>query len=131
MTRPQITTMTEFNTTRNSVVTEDINFDANLFTVGIPGLGADSSQVSVSLLGKRRITTLSGVYTGTEVQIESFRSELETEANKIAQPAKTYTTSTNGSFSVLINSFTMRRDLTSAEVVTWSIELVTSAQLLG
>ncbi len=131
MTKPQIENMTAFNSDQNTVSSEVIDFSANLFFIGIPILGVDSGSVSISLLAKRRITTLTGVYTGTEVEIKTFRKELEDEANKASQPEKDYTTSDGATFSVMINTIRTARDLTSPDQITWTLELFTSAQLFG
>lgn len=131
MGRAQLGSLTYFNSTATSVVTEDIKFDANIFNVSLPLTGVDTGNLSISLLGKSRITTINGQYVGTEANILNFRSEIEDEMNSTAQDEKTYTATDGGTFDVLITKSTFRRDLSSPEVVTFSIELLTSNQILG
>jgi hypothetical protein len=131
MTKPQLAGMSNFNSERNSPITESMAFNANLFTVNVPGFGVDNSNQSISLLGKSRTTVVSGEYTGTEVQIKAFRDEIEGEANDLTQSKKAYSTSDGGSYDVLVGSSNFVRDLRSANIVTYSITLLTSEQLFS
>jgi len=132
MTKPQISGLSNFNSSRTSVLSEDIQFDAGVSHLAMPLFGSDTGNISVSLKGKSRITNISGVYTGTESEINNFRIELETESNKNIQPSKDYTPSDGGAtYKVLIMNFTIRRDLISESQATFSIDLITSTQLLS
>tara|TARA_R100001530_G_scaffold40819_1_gene31349 strand:+ start:90 stop:485 length:396 start_codon:yes stop_codon:yes gene_type:complete len=131
MTKPQIVGMTEFNDARNSPITEAIAFTANLFTLRIPGFNVDSGNQTISLLGKTRTTVISGEYTGSESQIKAFRQEIEGEQDDLNQSQKEYTSSDGDTFDILISDSNFVRDLRSAEIVTYTISLLTSDQLFS
>ena len=130
MAKPQLGSLTNFNSTRTSVLSEDVKFDAGVSNLSLPILGVDTGNLAITLKGKSRITNIAGTYTGTDAQMKSFRDELETEANDNNQQEKVYTASDTGTFSVLIMNFVIRRDLTSENQATFSMDLLTTNQLL-
>ena len=130
MAKPQLAGMSNFNSSRTSVLSEDIKFDAGVSNLSLPLLGVDSGNLALTLKGKSRITNVAGVYVGTDAQMLALRTELETEANDNNQQEKVYTAADTGTFSVLIMNFVIRRDLTSENQATFSMDLLTTNQLL-
>jgi len=102
MARPQLGSLTNFNSVANSVASETINKDMNLFHFGIP---LTSISENISLRTPFSILELSGVFEGTEAEMLAFINEIDT-ASSTNQTEKTYTSGLGKTFDVKINNFT-------------------------
>jgi len=131
MASPQLESLSNFNSANNSVMSEVINFDSGIFNVKLPLLNADNGNYSISLLGKARTITISGVFTGSsDSAIKTFRREIENIQNSASQVERDYTTSDGDTYVIMINSSTFTRDLQSPNIIKYTIELITSNNIL-
>lgn len=132
MTKPQLGSLTNFNSTANTVLSESSNLDANLWNIGIPLLDIDSGvgglpgSENIALLPKRRIIIVSGEFIGDEATLRSFVNEIETELKSATQAQKQYTSSINKTYNVKLNNFTFNIENSRPDrILSYSLEMFT------
>ena len=107
MTKPQLvksdgSQATFFNSSANTVKSETINRDCFLFHIGIP---LTNIKENLSLRTPFKIIDISGVYRGTESEMNDFIDEMEDIAS-VNQTDSVYTNALNRTVQVKINNFT-------------------------
>lgn len=138
MTKPTLiftktgTALSKFNSTSNTVSSETINTDANLWHFEIPtaerresatllGIEIPSSE-NIPILPKRTTLALTGLYSGTAGAIKDFIIEIEDEANDYFQKQKTYTNSVGRTYGCKVNNFTYVT-LQNTNKITYTLDL--------
>ena len=98
------------------IETEDIQIVMKIPSVSLPITNTDEN-VNITLLGKKRIITITGVQTGEglsgatiDARINTFLESVEYWINTRLQEARTYTDSFGNTYSVVCLDFVRKRD---------------------
>lgn len=103
MTKPQLGSLTKFNSASNSVTSETINKDMQLFHFGIP---LTTISENISIRTPFAIINVTGIFIGTtESAVLAFVNEINTAAS-VNQTQRNYTNSIGKVTQVKINNFT-------------------------
>jgi len=112
---------------QNTVESEIIDSDANLFNMKVPFVGADTGSLSLTFLGKVRTVSVKGTFSGTDTDINAFRKEIDDEVQRSNQPDKFYHPSDGGTaIGVQFTRFIVTRDFLNPFKVSYVLELVTA-----
>jgi len=102
MTKPQLGSLTNFNSSANTVNSETLNDDSNLFNFGIP---LTALRENIGYKPPFKVIDLAGEFRGTESEIKEFVEEIESQKEPV-QSSITYTSAINKDYTVKINNFT-------------------------
>lgn len=87
-----------------TVTNEESTKDAGLFQQPLPASNS-SSAILIDIFGTSRTITVSGIFTGTTGDIQTFISELDALVNGTQTSTKTFhSDKSNANYEVLINS---------------------------
>lgn len=123
MTKPQLSSLANFNSASNIVKSETINFDANLFRVGLPLATAESGTVNLGFLSKRKLILIAGSFNDTESNRAAFIAEIDGASNVASQSSRTYTSIQNQTSTVKINGYTIISTDVTQNTLDWTMEL--------
>lgn len=134
MTKPQLGSLTNFNGSANTVNSETINVQGNLFYISLPftdsrgKIAGLPSSFNLTDLPKKTTVNLSGEFRGTESEIRAFIIEIEEEVLNDDQSKKLYTNGVGftSRYYARINSFTYVI-LQNTNKVGWTMELILEA----
>lgn len=132
MTTPQLTGMTNFNGTSNTVTKEEIDFQANLMSFKLPLSTAEGGiNTNLGFFPKQRIIRIAGVFSDPdEADQKSFIDEFIGGSGWINAgniSTKTYTTRHNHSYTVKCNGFKYITTEATPVHIEWEAELWTEA----
>lgn len=131
MTKAQLGSLTNFNSAANSVTSETINVQGNLFYISLPFTDSRGEVIglptsfNITDLPKKTTMALSGEFRGTESEIRSFVAEIEDETLDDDQDKKLYIPAIGftGRYYARINNFSYVT-LTNTNKIGWTMELI-------
>jgi hypothetical protein len=124
MTKPQLGSLSNFNGSNCNVLSETMNFDANLFRIALPLTTVSGATANLTFLPKKRIIIISGIFKGnSDSDLAAFITEIDNQVDNATQSIKTYISRFNKSYSVRINSFTYTATQNTPNNLEWTLEL--------
>lgn len=123
-----------------TVSTEAVSFQCGLWDKSLPLLSSENN-VQTGILGKRRMITISGVKTGTQAEIESFLSGIDSWVNTngtvvqgryypLYHPDNTSPPNQTGSYYILPDTFEYEGESGAVSVLKYTLVMIEGVKVL-
>ena len=129
MTKPSLGSLSNFNSSANTVTAEEFNSDANLFFISLPLANPEDTSGVIPLsenlpfMPKRKIAVITGIFSGSESAIKDFIDEIEAVVLSPTQSNTTYTNSVTKQYPCKLNNFTYRLTNEGNTICRYTLEL--------